>query len=111
MANETRPRRESTGTSRIRKSPSSGPSPAPDDAEGTAAGSPLSFGGAAADPPPGPEAPRERKDREPFREEGPADREPIRYLRERPERERPEREPVRERPEREPGMSVRERLA
>ena len=44
--------------------------------------------------------------REPYREEGPADREPIRYI-----RERPEREPVRERPEREPGISIRERLA
>ena len=31
----------------------------------------------------GPEPARDRKDREPFREEGPADREPIRYLRDR----------------------------
>ena len=46
---------------------------------------------------------RDRPGREPYREEGPADREPIRFVR--------EREPLRERPEREPGMSIRERLA
>ena len=46
---------------------------------------------------------RDRPSREPYREEGPADREPIRFVR--------EREPLRERPEREPGMSLRERLA
>jgi transcription termination factor Rho len=42
-----------------------------------------------------------------FREEGPADREPIRFIRER------DREPARERTEREPGsgISIRERLA
>src|SRR5207302_1484240 len=69
--------------------------------------------------PAGPEPTRDRKERgEPFREEGPADREPIRYLRDRgerterePVRDRTDREPIRERPEREPGLSVRERLA
>src|SRR5208337_2558483 len=40
---------------------------------------------------------------EPYREDGPADREPIRFVR--------EREPLRERIDREPGMSIRERLA
>jgi transcription termination factor Rho len=110
MANETRPRREPTGTSRIRKTSSTPASAAPDDSEGTTSGAASSFGGVAAEPPTAPEGLRERKDREPYREEGPADREPIRYLRERPERERPERDPARERPERE-SMSVRERLA
>ena len=81
MANETRPRRESTGTSRIRKSSPLPASPAPDEPDGTAAGPASSFGGVTGDPPPLPEGPRERKDREPYREEGPADREPIRYLR------------------------------
>src|SRR5262245_18144495 len=102
MANETRPRRESTGTSRIRKSSPSPAPPAPEEADGTAAGAAMPYGGAPADPPPAAERPRERREREPYREEGPADREPIRYLRERPERERPDRES---------GISVRERLA
>src|SRR4051812_13723462 len=102
MANETRPRRESTGPSRIRKS-SAPPASAPEDADGTAVGADpaMPYGGGSVDAaPPLVEGVRERKEREPFREEGPADREPIRYLRERPERERPEREP---------GLSVRER--
>ena len=118
MANETRPRREPTGTSRIRKTSSTTPASAPpEDADGAAGGAaaPLAFGAGASDPmpPAGPEPVRDRKDREPpFREEGPADREPIRYLRERerPDRE-PIREPVRERTEREPVITVRERLA
>ena len=87
MANETRPRREPSGTSRIRKtSPPSSTGPT-EDADGPAAGStpPMSFGPGPADPPApgGPEPSRDRKDREPYREEGPADREPIRYLRDR----------------------------
>jgi transcription termination factor Rho len=115
MANETRPRRETSGTSRIRKTSSTTAASAPpEDADGTTAGpvTPPPFGAGLPDVAPtgGPEPARDRKDREPFREEAPADREPIRYLRERPERERPvEREPVRERPE--PVISVRERLA
>ncbi len=123
MPNETRPRRETSGTSRIRKT-SSTPSAAapPADADATAAGAASSstFGAGLPESPSSALADtvRDRKDREPFREEGPADREPIRYLRERPERterepvrDRAEREPVRERPEREPAISVRERLA
>jgi transcription termination factor Rho len=51
------------------------------------------------------ESQRERPEREHFREEAPADREPIRFNRERV------REPVPERPAREPGLSLRERLA
>ncbi len=110
MANETRPRRETSGTSRIRKTSSTtAASTPPEDADGAPAGaaSPTAFGAGVPDSPPtsGPETARDRKDREPFREEGPADREPIRYLRERPER--PEREPIRAAPE--PVISVRER--
>jgi len=93
MPNETRPRREPSGTSRLRKAAAPAPaSPAADDA---------GFNHAA----PGPDAPetapasdyRDRPDREPsYREERPADREPIR---------------VRDRGERESGLPVRERLS
>ena len=75
----------------------------------------MAFGAGAVGPDPagrsrGPRA--TARTASPYREEGPADREPIRYLRERerPERE-PIREPIRERTEREPVISVRERLA
>src|SRR5262249_42305540 len=105
MANETRPRRESTGSSRIRKTPPSPPTTAPEDSDGTTPGSALSLSGPGDSASPQLENQRERKDREPYREEGPADREPIRYLRDR------DREPARERPEREAGIPVRERLA
>jgi transcription termination factor Rho len=102
MANEIRPRRESPSTSRIRKSSTPPPAPVTDEAPSTAPPPPYQASGtgepATAEP-----AYRERPTREPFREEGPADREPIRYIR--------EREPVRERLEREPGNSIRARLA
>jgi transcription termination factor Rho len=106
MANETRPRRESSGTSRIRKS-SPPPVPSPGEEPGNNSAAPAqeypSPGEGSAAPI---EKDRERQDREPFRGEGPADREPIRFI-----RERDRTEPVRERPEREGGMTVRERLA
>ncbi|QEH34338.1 hypothetical protein OJF2_28740 [Aquisphaera giovannonii] len=109
MANETRPRREGTGTSRIRKSSTPPPPPAAEDAPATAPAAPA-FSGPAETPAPSTEsAPsyRDRTPREPYREEGPADREPIRFIR--------EREPIRERVERERepgvGLSIRERLA
>ncbi len=76
MPNETRPRRETSGTSRIRKT-SSTPSAAapPEDADATAAGaaSPLTFGAGLPDSPSPAltEPTRDRKDREPFREEAP----------------------------------------
>jgi transcription termination factor Rho len=105
MANETRPRREPTGTSRIRKTVTPPLPPVADDSSGTAPGPVTSYPGANESSPAPAENQRDRQDRERFREEGPADREPIRYIRQR------EREPVREPAEREPGLSVRERLA
>jgi len=115
MANETRPRREGSSTSRIRKTIPSTAAPTPDESGGEAAGAAPAYPGAAESSPASSESQRDRPDREHFREEGPADREPIRFIRDRePVRERPEREPglsMRERPEREPGLSVRERLA
>ena len=108
MANETRPRREPTGTSRIRKTDRAGRAPGRRRTR-RLGGSPVRPRPIAesGDPAPGPvEAKRDRHEREPYREEGPADREPIRFI---PSRDRePVREPI---PEREPGMSVRERLA
>ncbi len=127
MANETRPRRETSGTSRIRKT-SAASTPA-------AADTPLPGFGPAESAPAPVEAVREQ-----YRE-GPADREPIRFIRERPEREaaRERETPARETParepsarevaareprgeaarekdaapsrEREPGLSVRERIS
>jgi transcription termination factor Rho len=93
MANETRPRRESAGGSRIRKSAATSPPPEQDE-----------IAGAASTPVP----PPERSAREPFREEAPADREPIRFIRARDRAEAPA-----ERPEPEPraGLTIRERLA
>jgi transcription termination factor Rho len=105
MANETRPRRESSSTPRIRKPTGASASPAPEDVDAGNTGAVPSYPGATESPQPSVESQRERVDREHFREEAPADREPIRFNRERP------REPVRERPEREPGLPVRERLA
>jgi transcription termination factor Rho len=117
MANETRPRRESSGPPRIRKPIGSPGHPASD--EQPTSGSPSGFP-SAGDLPQAPiEGARDRKEREPHREEAAADREPIRFIRERdrepvqvrePARE-PVREPMRDRPDREPGLSVRERLA
>jgi transcription termination factor Rho len=102
MPNEIRPRRETTSTSRIRKT--AAPSAAAAGDEPVGAGPAFSKAGESA--PPATDKPRDRQDREPYREEGPADREPIRFIRQR------DREPVREPVvEREPGMTVRERLA
>jgi transcription termination factor Rho len=106
MANETRPRRESTGTSRIRKTSPSPTTPPAENSTGAPIGPPPSYAGGVESTSAAVESARDRPDREPFREEAPADREPIRFIRER------DREPVRERPEREqPAMTVRERLA
>ena len=83
MSNETRSRRE-PGTSRVRKtSVASVPTP-----EAVPPPMPPAFA-AGAEPP----AAAVEPSREPYRE-APADREPIRFI-----RERPEREPVRERVE------------
>ncbi len=109
MSNETRSRREPSGTSRIRKtSAASAPPPA---AAPPAAGFAAGVEPAATTPEPA---------REQYRE-GPADREPIRFIRERAAEREPtrepvrepvrEREPIRERVEREPGMTVRERVS
>ena len=100
MPNETRPRRESSGSSRIRKTAAA----APAQDENVAPAPTPSY--ASADPAPAAEPVRERASREPFREEAPADREPIRFI-----RTRERHEPAAERPEREPGMTLRERLA
>ena len=104
MANETRPRREPSGTSRLRKSSLPTPARDGDDEAGLNAGSNHA---PASEPIDGAVAPpaadyRERLEREPYREERPADREPIRFR---------ERERERERPERESGLPVRERLS
>jgi len=110
MANETRPRREPSGTSRLRKAAPPAPaSPADDEAgpiHAPAAPGPESQdgpapGGPGADYRDRPER-AEHAQREPYREERPADREPIRF------RDR-DREPVRG--ERESGLPVRERLS
>ncbi len=104
MTNETRPRRENSGTSRLRKSTSPASPPQSDETPGAASAPPPTFSGTGEAPLTGGESSyRDRPGREPYREEGPADREPIRFVR--------EREPLRERPDREPGMSIRERLA
>ncbi|MGE3821716.1 MAG: transcription termination factor Rho, partial [Isosphaeraceae bacterium] len=95
MANETRPRRDSAGTSRIRKSTSSASTPPASDEPGlshTSPGSP-SIGQDGSTPPPDY---RDRADRESYREERPADREPIRF-RERGDRDRESGLPVRDR--------------
>jgi transcription termination factor Rho len=106
MANETRPRRESTGTSRIRKTSPPSTAPTPENPGGPPTGPAAPYSGAVESTSAPVETARDRQDREPFREEAPADREPIRFIRER------DREPVRERPERDqPVMTVRERLA
>ena len=109
MANETRPRREPSGTSRLRKSSTPAPVPAPSDPAVPRPPRPRvrPILRPSDSPPPAVEPSyRERPAREVYREEGPADREPIRYI-----RERPDREPAQDRPERVPGISIRERLA
>ena len=84
MANETRPRRESSGPSRIRKTLASSRDQAldgqPEAGSGTAG---PGYAGPADSSPLAADVPRERKDREPHREEAPADREPIRFIRQR----------------------------
>ena len=104
MPNETRPRRENSGTSRLRKSISPASPPVSDETAGPSSTPPPTYPGTGEAPSPAAESSyRDRPGRESYREEGPADREPIRFVR--------EREPLRERPDREPGMSIRERLA
>jgi transcription termination factor Rho len=99
MANETRPRRESSSTSRIRRTADSAPaSPASEDAGLT----PLTSSPSSAHDPVESSSPvvndyRDRVERESYREERPADREPIRF--------------VRDRNDRESGLPIRERLA
>ncbi len=97
MPNETRPRREPTGTSRLRKPVPSAPAPTP--------GTPAvddAHGGPESSSAPAPPEYRERVEREPsYREERPADREPIRVR---------DRAIDRDRGEREAGLPVRERL-
>jgi transcription termination factor Rho len=101
MANETRPRREPASTSRIRKTAPLSTTPATDDPGGSGPGPAPSYSGTGEPSSSSAETQRDRPDREPYREEGPADREPIRFIRQR------DRELV----EREPGPSVRDRLA
>ena len=100
MANETRPRRESSPTSRIRKtSLSSSASPGLDDT-GLPPLAPSGSGPSQHDPAES-AAPvvNDYRERESYREERPADREPIRFIRDR------------DRGDREMGLPVRERLA
>jgi transcription termination factor Rho len=106
MANETRPRREPSSTSRIRKatSPSTGgtASTSPADEEPGPTNQPSTSNDGVDPTAVSPGEFRERAERDPYRDERPADREPIRYR---------DREPVREVREREPGIPIRERLA
>ena len=105
MANESRPRREPSSTPRIRK-PTSPSAPAvPEDPDGGGSAAVPPYPGSAESSQHAAESPRDRQDREPYREEGPADREPIRFIRDARPRTGPRT------PEREPGLSVRERLA
>jgi transcription termination factor Rho len=99
MANETRPRRESSSTSRIRRTADSAPaSPASDDAGLTPlTSSPSSAHDPVESSPPVVNDYRDRVERESYRQERPADREPIRFARDRNDRES--------------GLPVRERLA
>jgi transcription termination factor Rho len=101
MANETRPRRESSSTPRLRKSTlSASAADGSDDAGLDALGSSATPSNSEPVDPPvtGGNDFRERGDRESYRslEERPADREPIRLIRDRNDRE---------------GLPVRERLA
>ena len=108
MANETRPRRETSGTSRIRKtSPRRPLRPTSDETAGPPSAPPPTYPGTGRSTVAGSSSRPTAiaTDREPYREEGPADREPIRFIREREPRARTGAT------EREPGMSVRERLA
>ena len=90
MPNETRPRRENSGTSRLRKSTSPASPPVSDETAGPSSAPPPTYPGTGEAPSPAAESSyRDRPGREPYREEGPADREPIRFVR--------EREPLRER--------------
>ncbi len=96
MPNETRPRREPTGASRLRKNAASVPpsgTPGSEDAHGDRPD---------ANAAPATSEYRDRGEREPsYREERPADREPIRVR---------DRAVDRDRGEREAGLPVRERL-
>jgi transcription termination factor Rho len=112
MANETRPRRESSSTSRIRKAAplSGGPAPASTVADDNGLTAPVSN---TSSPEPAESTGisndyRDRIEREPYPQERPADREPIRYVRER-EPGLPVRERLRDRSEREAGGTTRER--
>ena len=103
MPNETRPRREPSGTSRIRKNAVPPPTSNPDEPIQKYVSSNSGGAGDVSSGPPtlpgsGDYRERERVERDPYREERPADREPIRFR---------DREPVRDR---ETGVPVRERL-
>ena len=100
MPNESRPRRENSGTSRLRKPASPASPPESEETAGPSSTPPPTYPGTEEAPSPVVESSYRDP---PRREEGPADREPIRFVR--------EREPLRERIDREPGMSIRERLA
>ena len=90
MANETRPRRESSSTSRIRKAALSAPASEGSEDSGR---EPLAPHAAVSEPVDPPVSggndyrgtARDRVEREPYRsvEERPADREPIRLIRDR----------------------------
>ncbi len=117
MANETRPRRESSSTSRIRKAASlssGGPAPTSPDVDENELNTSLPNPSDQDPVEPSPPVAHDRYEsveREPYPQERPADREPIRFIRDRePIRDAREREvgpPVRER---EAGLPVRERL-
>src|SRR5271157_2976085 len=93
MPNETRPRRENSATSRLRKSISPASSPVSEETAGPSSAPPPTYPGTGEAPSPAAESSyRDRPGREPFREEGPADREPGMSIRERLARDRAERD-------------------
>src|SRR6185312_9171995 len=123
MPNETRPRREPSNSSRIRKaSPlSSGGTASTSPASDTSGPAPLAHSQNPHEPgeltaPPVSDY-RERGERESYRDERPADREPIRYrdreqTRESRDRGEPVPPPIRDTRERgETGIPIRERLS
>jgi transcription termination factor Rho len=108
MAHEIRPRRESTSGSRIRKTGSSAPTPEGGEEIGLNSSSlPSSTSGTVEAGPGGDYS--DRLERDSYREERPADREPIRFRERDPLREIRERNEPRSEPR--DGLPVRERLA
>ncbi|HEX8200207.1 MAG TPA: transcription termination factor Rho [Isosphaeraceae bacterium] len=108
MANETRPRREPSSGSRLRKSPAPDSTPSLGDAAALTPPPTRPESASLIDEPSSaPPDDRDPTERDAYREDRPAEREPLRYR----EPSRPEREPGPLARDREPGSSLRDRLA